>query len=247
MRPLFGPAATFVAVRIIAGVALGAAAIIIETPAVAAEGAPGLVFSREHQQFGAVRQGEEIAAEFSFVNRGVVPLTLSPPITACDCAATIVGSGDIDPGGTGTIRITCDTSRMAGTVRRTVTVHSSEVSRRSVLLSLEGEVELDVISEPLEIYLGTVLRGQRVENAFSVRLGSDGQRSTAIRGAGTSGPYVDVDWQRGEVTFDLTVRSRAPLGPFSQQVAVSTSSTRFPVWNVLVSGVVVDAQPPSRW
>src|SRR5690606_23681141 len=56
---------------------------------------PGLAFARDHHDFGAVRQGDVVEAGFAFENRGLVPLTLSPPITACDCRATIIGAADI--------------------------------------------------------------------------------------------------------------------------------------------------------
>lgn len=217
------------------------------TAAAASELAAALEFARDTYDFGSVPQGDTIQAEFPFANRGVVPLTVSPPIAACECTAELAGAGDLAPGDEGVVRVTCDTSRMAGSVRRTVTVHSSEVSRRSILLTIRGEVEVDVISDPAEVYLGPVVRGQRVDNAFAIRLGYDGARSTSLRGAGTSGPYIDIDWQNGDVTFAVTILADAPLGTFTQNVTIATNSRRFPTWQVPVTGTVLDTPPRGRW
>lgn len=227
------------AVVLLATVAVSATA---EAPA-----RPGLIFARETFDFGTVAQGDAVAAQFPFENRGVVPLTVSPPTTGCDCTAAIVGATDIAPGERGMVRFSCDTARMAGAVRRTATIHTSEVDRRSVTLSLTGEVLLDVIAEPARVYLGSVVRGQRVESAFTVRLGSDGVRTTAILGARSTGAHVDVDWIPGDVAFHLTVWEDAPLGVFTQDVTLVTNSRQFPTWSVPVTGVVVDALPKRRW
>jgi hypothetical protein len=214
-----------------------------QPPAVAA---PGLVFERVEHDFGAVRQGDPVAAEFAFENRGPVPLTLSPPVAGCDCEAAIVGSADLSPGEGGWIRFSCDTSRRAGSVRLTATVHSSEVERRAHLLTMRGEVSLDVVAEPAEVYLGRVLRGDRKAGAFSVRAGGTGKLRTAIRGAATEGPYIDVA-PAGGGRFDVTIRPGAPLGTFTQDVAVATSSERLSVLTVPVTGIVVEELPARRW
>jgi hypothetical protein len=208
---------------------------------------PGLTFARDAFDFGAVAQGSPVVAEYPFENRGVVPLTLSPPIAGCDCTAEIVGTADLAPGDRGRIRLSCDTARMSGAVRRTATIHSSDAERRSVTLALSGEVLLDVMAEPLRVYAGRVLRGQRLENAFTVRLGSDGIRTTAIRAARTLGPYIGVDWSPGDVVFHVTVAAAAPLGVFTQDVTVITNSKRFPTWTVPITGVVVETLPARRW
>ncbi len=223
---------------------LGCLAPAGSTPAAAQM---GLSFASEAHDFGTLQQGDPFEADFAFENRGVVPLTLSQPITACECAAEIVGSADLAVGDRGRLRVTCDTSQMSGAVRRTVTIHVSDVERRSVLLSMTGEVLLDVLTDPPQVYLGHVLHGQRVDRAFSVRLGSDGVRSTAVRGAHTSGPYIDVDWRPGDVDVSLILRDDAPLGVFEQTVTLVTNSKRFPTRTVPVTGIVVEALPARRW
>jgi len=228
------------ALLLVAAPALTRAAALDEAPAAP----PALVFERLEHDAGVVRQGDVIAAEFGFENRGVVPLTLSSPLTGCGCAAEIVGAADIAPGEGGRIRFSCDTSQHHGAVRLTATVHSSEIDRRAVVLALRGDVELDVVAEPAAVYLGKVTRNQRKADAFGMRVG--GTR-TAIRGAGTEGLYIDVERGSGEGRFDVTVRPEAPLGRFTQNVSVATSSERFSVVTVPVTGIVVEELPARRW
>lgn len=204
---------------------------------------PALVFDRLEHDAGVVRQGDVIAAEFAFENRGVVPLTLSAPITGCGCAAEIVGAADVAPGDGGHIRFSCDTSQHHGAVRLTATVHSSEIGRRAVVLALRGEVALDVVAEPAAVYLGQVTRNQRKTDAFNMRVG---ETRTAIRGAGTDGRYIDVERGSDGGGFDVTVRPEAPLGRFTQNVSIATSSERFSVVTVPVTGIVVEELPARR-
>lgn len=204
---------------------------------------PGLWFEGVEHDFGAVRQGDTVAAEFAFENRGPVPLTLSAPIAGCGCAAEIVGSADVSPGAGGRVRVTCDTARLAGPALLTATVHSSEIARRAVVLTLRGEVSLDVVAEPAEVYLGRVLRGEHKPAVFGVRAGG---RGTVVRGVDSDGPYVDVA-PAADGRFDVVVQSSAPLGTFTQNVVVTTTSDRFPELTVPVTGIVVERLPPRRW
>ncbi len=207
----------------------------------------GLRFERVEHRFGAVDQGVSVSADFPFENVGNVPLTMSPAVVGCGCAAEIIGAADLSPGQGGVVRFTCDTSRMMGTVRRTATIHSSDVERRAVVLTMSGEVRLDVLADPTAVYLGKVLRGERKRSALSIVLGSSGGRRVKLRGASTSGPYIGVRRNKSGVAFDVVVDQQAPLGRFTQEVSVATSSERFPDLTVGVTGIVVEDVPPRRW
>ncbi len=208
---------------------------------------PGLRFSRVDHDFGAVPQGRTVTADFPFENVGVVPLTLSRPIVGCGCEAAIIGSMDLSPGDSGQVRFSCDTSQLTGPVRLTATIHSSEIARRAVVLTLDGEVVLDVLAQPSRVYLGKVLRGERKRGVFSMLLGSPGGRRVAIRGVDAPGRYIGVHQARRTNGFDVSIAAEAPLGQFTEDVVVSTSSERFPSVTVPVTGIVVDELPARRW
>ena len=208
---------------------------------------PALVFEQTEHRFGVVSQGDSVGAEFSFRNDGPVPLTLSAPVVGCDCEAEVSGSMDVAPGATGRVRFRCNTSQRAGSQRLTATIHSSDVARRAVLLSLVGEVRLEALADPPEVYLGKVVRGQRLGNVFEIRLGSQGTQAVSLRSASTAGVIFEVERVKGARAFGVRIAPDAPPGPFTQEVVVGTSSSRFPTLTVPITGIVVDELPKKRW
>jgi len=205
-----------------------------------------LVFDAEEHDFGRVRQGEVVVAEFAFANRGDVALSLSAPRVACDCSAAISPPGEIPPGARGTLRVQFDTDRAHGPQRRTITLYSNDPDRRSVMLTLHGTVALDVVADPPEIYIGSVTRGTSVDAPSVIRTGSP---STAVRAARSDGAYLSARLMEtdGQPAIAVRVRADAPAGPFTQVVRVATSSERHPAIEIPVHGIVVDAPEPSRW
>jgi hypothetical protein len=204
-----------------------------------------LVFSAEEHDFGRVRQGDVVAAEFAFANRGDVELSLSAPRVACDCSAELSPTGEIAPGGSGVLRVRFDTDAVHGPQRRTVTLYSNDPDRRSVMLTLHGEVTLDVVAEPAELYVGDVTPGTRVDTLPVIRTGA----STSARTAVSDGPCLGarLGEEDGRTVVLLEIRADAPAGPFTQTVRVATSSERHPSIEIPVYGIVVDAPEPSRW
>ncbi len=209
------------------------------------EPAASLTFDRVTHDFGTVGQGDRVAAEFSFTNRGEVLLTLSKPTVGCHCQAEIVGTRDVAPGSSGSVRVSCDTSQSAGAQVYTATLHSTEIGRSSVMLTVHGVVRLEVVAEPSQVYLGLVRRGSKHRGVFKLRYG---QRSRDRRGpkAVTNGPHlVLTPSPAGKV--DLQVAASAPLGPFTQEITVATDNLTVPEIVVSVGGVVVDELPATRW
>lgn len=205
-----------------------------------------LRFDRVEYDFGTVAQGDSVAADFAFANTGLVPITLSSVIVGCDCEAEIVGATEVAPGGSGQIRFSCDTSQAAGPLRRTATVHSSDVARRAELLTMKGEVVLDVLAAPSRVYLGKVLRGQRRDGVFAVSLGSPHGKRAAVRGV-AAGPHLEVTRAKASGSFAVRIAADAPLGPFTENVRVATTSERFPELVVPVTAIVVEKLPERRW
>ncbi len=238
-------------VRVGGSLALVAAFAMPLSPWIALASEPsvgsGLRFERVEHRFGSVDQGVSVSADFPFENAGQVPLTMSPPVVGCGCEAEVIGPSDLLPGQSGLVRFACDTSLTTGSVRRTATIHSSDVERRAVVLTMSGEVRLDVLADPSEVYLGKVMRGGRKRSAFSIALGSSGGRRVKLGGASTPGPYIDVRPDKSGVSFDVLVDPKAPLGRFTQEVSVATSSERFPDIVVSVTGFVVEDLPTKRW
>ncbi len=224
--------------------AVGLVAVAATVAGAAVAGAadePGLSFERLVHEFGSVAQGERVSARFPFVNRSGVDLTISDPIVACDCTAEIEGEREVIAGAAGAVRFSCDTSAMDGAQRRTATVHVSDVERRSIMLTLRGEVELEVRAQPDRLHLGKVVPGSLRRSAIGIRA----RKSVRLLDAESGGAPLVVRREKGGISLEIA--DGAALGPFTQEVRLRTSSKRFPVIHVPVSGIVVAEIPPGRW
>lgn len=88
--------------------------------------------------FGKIQQGKPVIAEFSFKNKGGVPLMISNARGSCGCTGVEYPKEAILPGKTGTIKATFNAAAV-GTFNKTVTVESNAEGGPSVL-AIRGEV-----------------------------------------------------------------------------------------------------------
>jgi hypothetical protein len=200
---------------------------------------PRLAFDHTEYDFGRVPQGAVVAHDFPLTNRGGLPLAIVDLRSACDCQASTDAPAELPPGGTAAVRVDCGTDATHGPQRRTVTVYSNDPGRRSLVLALTGEVELDLVADPPHAWVGAVPRGGAVASGVALLAGP----GTRIEGMETDGPYfsavpTDLGDGREGRSFDLRVAAEAPLGPFVQEVRIRSSSERHPLLRVAVSGRV---------
>jgi len=205
-----------------------------------------LVFAEQVHDFGRVRQGDMVEVEFAFANRGDVDLSLSAPRVACDCSAEVSPRDEVAPGAGGALRVRFDTGQTDGVQERTVTLYSNDPERRSVMLTLRGEVELDVVADPPALYVGSVTPGTRIDPEPRIRTGAE---TTAVHAALSDGPYLNaaLAGDPHAPALALQIRPDAPAGPFTQTVRVLTSSERHPTVEIPVRGIIITESEPWRW
>jgi hypothetical protein len=197
---------------------------------------PRLRFAATTHEFGRVAQGAPVEHTFTFDNAGGVPLTIMQLRTGCEMEAVLLGSAEVTPGGGGAVRVRFDTRAVHGPQRRTVTVYSNDPAQRAVLLSLAGDVALDVAAEPPQIHLGSVPPGAGGLRQVAL-LSGNGARFGA---PATDAPQlevqvVDVD---GQPRLAIGTAAAAPAGPFVATVRIPTTSPTRPVVQVEVGGVI---------
>jgi len=208
---------------------------------------PKLAFAQPSYDFGRVVQGTPVEHQFAFTNDGGTPLTIMNARSAYDCAATIAGGNDIPPRGGAAVYARFDTDAVYGPQRRTITVYSNDPTQQAVLLTLTGEVVLDVVAEPSQVYLGVVPPGFPLLREVALRSHEDGVH---IYPPEADGPQLALqlsDSPDGAAAAILAIgtASQAPTGPFSTVIRVPTSSSRHPVLRVKVTGIVaLDAPTP---
>jgi hypothetical protein len=207
----------------------------------AARRAPRFVIAEPAHDFGRVPQGTAVRHVFEVTNGGDLDLEVIRLRSAKDCTARLLGPSEVAAGGRTAIEAVFETGAVFGPQRRTVTVYGNDPSRPVVTLVLTGEVELEVAARPREVYVGTLRRGERSVRELAVATAE----AVRIEGIESRGPHIDIERLSGdrggnETRLAITAARDAPLGRFTQEVRVRTSSRRFPLLVVPVTGTVRD-------
>jgi hypothetical protein len=211
---------------------------------------PKLAVAQPTYDFGHVLQGTPVEHQFAFTNQGGIELTIMNLRSAPDCAATLVGGGEIAPHASGGVQARFDTDLVHGPQRRTITVYSNDPTQSAVMLTLTGDVALEVAADPPQVYLGVVPPGIPLLREVAVRSGEEGVRIGLPETDAAQLALQLADGSDAETAAVVgigTTRSAAP-GPFTAIVRVPTSSPRHPVLRIAVTGIVaLDAPtPPPR-
>lgn len=92
-------------------------------------GTPKLVMQESEFDFGTIDAGVTVKHVFTFVNEGSAPLVISKINTPCGCTAPIWSKEPIEPGQTGEITVTFNSTGKAGNqVKSLSIIYNSEMS-----------------------------------------------------------------------------------------------------------------------
>jgi hypothetical protein len=115
----------------------------------ATAGGPTIHFDKESHDYGDIRYGDKVIAEFPFVNSGDRTLVIDRLEATCGCTKTIKGASDIPPGGTSKIVAEFDTTGLKpGRKEKSVFVHSNDTERPIIKLTLQADVIKDINISP---------------------------------------------------------------------------------------------------
>jgi hypothetical protein len=196
---------------------------------------PSAAFEAQNHDFGHVEQGTVVRHAFRFRNSGDAALSVVGLRNACDCTATVAAAETIPAGAGGAIDVACDTAALHGAQERTVTVYTNDPKQRVTLLTLRGEVDLDVAVDPSSIYVGSLPRGAIIDEDVAVLSPRHGTRKvTSIESSGKVLNVVPAE----EGQLALAIAMDAPLGSFAEDVLLYTVSHRRPLLRLHVRGTV---------
>jgi len=188
------------------------------------------------QDIGRIDQGAPIRSTFALRNVGGLDLSIDQLRAGCGCTAT-ASPRSVPPMGEAHIEVVCDTSESAGAVSRNVMVYSNDPLQPVTTLTVTADVQLDVVADPPEMFVGRVRRAQEVPTSVRV-LTRDAAPVTLDTPAGGTVLRASLTSAPAERRLRMTIKPDAPLGPFEERVKVRTSSQRFPVVAVTVRGTV---------
>jgi hypothetical protein len=88
--------------------------------------------------FGKIKENVPVSHEFTFNNKGTVPLVISSVQASCGCTVTSFTKEAIQPGGNGFVKATYNASKV-GQFTKTISV-AANTADGVVQLTIQGEV-----------------------------------------------------------------------------------------------------------
>ena len=228
-----------------ARIAAVAGALVLALAAVVVAG-PRLGVETPVADFGSVEQGTPVSHVFSLRNTGDAVLHISQVKSSCGCTAAVVSASDVPPGDEARVLASLDTGRIVGRTAKVLSVYSDDPQVPVAALTLTGEVLADLAVSPNPVYLGRLRRGESVSREVVIRPGRPGGTATVRSVEGElEGLQTRLDVAPdGSQRLQIALAGNAPLGRFSRELRLQTTSTRqpeivLPVFGSIEGDVVV--------
>jgi hypothetical protein len=100
---------------------------------------PTMDFKDTVHEFGTIHQGESVTHDFTFTNNGKTPLIITNAVGSCGCTVPEYPHDPVDPGKSGTIKVTFNSHGKSGHQEKSVTITTNTV-RGLGMLYIKGEV-----------------------------------------------------------------------------------------------------------
>jgi hypothetical protein len=210
-----------------------------------AGGTPKAVVSGKVYDFGSVLNAVPVAHVFKIHNAGTGNLIIANVQTSCGCTAAKPTKNDLAPGEDSDIAVSFDTRFDKGQATRTVTVFTNDPAAKQILLTIKGDVKVQVEAAPAQVAFGDVKRG--VEQTRQVMLNDlvaatdpKASQDLKVKSIKNDSPNIKVtaaprtDGKPG-AALTVTMLKTMPLGAFDDTVKIETS--RAPV-DITVFGTV---------
>jgi hypothetical protein len=124
----------------VTGLALALLLLAPPSPEPAAAPAPRLAVEPAAFDFGRVLPERTLSRQFSLRNFGSADLTIERVSTTCGCTAALLDDKVVKPGGRATLRVTLETRKYNGKVRRSVLIKSNDPQHPTTEIKLEATV-----------------------------------------------------------------------------------------------------------
>ncbi|MGD0289164.1 MAG: DUF1573 domain-containing protein [Candidatus Binataceae bacterium] len=195
--------------------------------------------------FGTVLNAVPVAHVFKIRNAGTGTLLIGGVQTSCGCTAAKPTRTEVGPGEESQIAVTFDTRFDKGAATRTITVFTNDPKAQKIVLTIKGDVKVQVEAAPAQVAFGDVKHG--VEQTRQVLLtdlvagqAAASQTEFKVQSVTNASPNIKVepaartDGKPG-AALTITLLKTMPLGAFDDTIKVATS--RAPV-DITVFGTV---------
>lgn len=118
--------------------------------------------------FGPLNKGTTAEKNLVIKNTGTETLAVGKVDVSCGCTGTVVSNDKIEPGKTGTIKITFNSQNFSGPVHKTVTINSNDPSSPRTVVEFTAEVIQEITFEPNHFWFRDAKVGQVSTVAITV-------------------------------------------------------------------------------
>lgn len=217
--------------------------LLVSSPLFAGDAPPKIAFDERRFDFGAMEQGEERSHVFAVRNTGGAPLILRDVSSSCGCAAALPDAKEIPPGGSAKVTVKFSSGSFAGSIEKTLTVHSNDPAQPEATLTIRANVRPVYIIDSQIVNLGEIPRGRGAVRDITIR-DSKGRpfaipRVTISHSDLTAEVQPIVGSNGSAYRLRLTLNPKRNAGSFNFSVIPQTDRVNFPHPIILVSGTVV--------
>ena len=130
--------------------------LVLSLPALAA---PQLTFEKPVFDFQKAEQGTTVTNSFKFRNTGNEPATIERVSSSCGCTVANITVRVVQPGKTGEIKASFDSSDFSGPVTKEIFVFIRGLQKPAYTLTMKGIVIEELTVTPRQLNLGEVKAG----------------------------------------------------------------------------------------
>jgi len=194
----------------------------------AQEKLPSIVIDDPIKDFGKVIKGEMLKHTFEFSNRGSSKLEILSMEATCGCQDTEFSTKQLEPGQSGQIKTSVDTTVLIGAVTETVKFTTNDPRRPSVLISIKADVQPEISLSSPSIYFGDVPKGKEASEEVMITIPKD--KPIKILSAESSEEDVSVklepvsDSDGKQVKLIATFKAGGKVGYRLGDITVKTNS-----------------------
>ena len=145
-------------------------AVLLPVQQVKADG-PQITFTKELHEFGIIDKGDQATTAFAFTNTGNAQLEISEVKTSCGCTSAKLSKLSYQPGESGEIPISFDSTRFDGVIQKTITVVTNDAENPRKQLRITGTVQAEVNINPAHFTVYDVKRSEDFEGEVQVFTG----------------------------------------------------------------------------
>jgi hypothetical protein len=197
-------------------------------------GTPKAEVAGKVYDFGSVLNAVPIAHVFKIHNAGSGTLVIGGVQTSCGCTAAKPTKSQLPPGEDSDVAVTFDTRFDKGPATRTITVYTNDPAAKSIVLTIKGDVKVQVEAAPAQVAFGDVKHGTdqtRQVLLNDLLAGTDPAKAPQefkVQSITNASPNIKVaeasrtDGKAGGA-LTVTLLPTMPIGAFDDTIKVTTS------------------------